>query len=111
MRLGRRNILVALAFAVAVAAWAAMEAFGVGEAGLLYLAPSLLLVAPLLFGRYVGEQRIAALAARPARSRRRPARGVRLPRAAERLMHRGGRLVASSMAKRPPPHVAQHLPV
>jgi hypothetical protein len=105
----RRNSLLAVAFVVVVAAWSAFEVFGVGQAGFLYLVPALVLVLPLLFGRYVGEERIAALAAKPAGAVRRPARRVPLPRAAERVMHRGGRLVASSMAKRPPPAFAQHL--
>jgi hypothetical protein len=108
MAVGRKSLSV-MAFLVAVAAWSALEAFSVGEMGLLYLAPALLLVLPLLFGRYVGEERIAALAAKPRRPMRRPAQRVRLPRPAERLMHRGGRLVASSLAKRPPPALGQHL--
>jgi hypothetical protein len=57
----------------------------------------------------VGEEQLAALAARPADGvRPRPARCLQLPRGAERTMHRGGRLVASSLAKRPPPRAAQH---
>jgi hypothetical protein len=105
----RRNSLVALAFFVAVLAWSATEAFGAGETGVLYVAPALLLLLPLLFGRYVGEERIAALGDRAMPARRRAARSVPAPRAFARLMHRGGRLVASSMAKRPPPSRAQHL--
>jgi hypothetical protein len=108
MKVGRRSLIVA-AFAVAVAAWSALELLSVGEAGFLYVVPALVLLVPLLFGRYLGEERIAALATRPGPALRRPARRVALPHAAERLMHRGGRLVASSMAKRPPPALAQHL--
>jgi len=105
----RRHHLLALAFVTFVALWSALEALTVGGLGLLYLTPALVLVLPLLLGRYVGEERIAALASHPARARPRPARHLSLPRTAERVMHRGGRLVASSMAKRPPPRRVPHL--
>ena len=104
-----RHRLIAFAFAVVVLGWSVVEALTAGEMGLLYLAPALLLFLPLIFGRYVGEQRIAALACRPTASRRRPTDRVGAPRAAARLMHRGGRLVASSLAKRPPPARSRHL--
>jgi hypothetical protein len=98
---GRR--LVVVWFALLVAAWTAFALFSGAETGLLYLAPALLLCAPLIFGRYVGEEQLAELANR---SPRRPARRVSrlaVPRSHVRLMQRGGRLVASSLAKRPPP--------
>src|SRR4051812_40173862 len=92
----RRQHLLALAVLAFVVAWSALEASTISELGLLYLAPALVLVVPLLFGRYVGEDQLAALTARPARVRQRPSRRLRLPRSAERVMHRGGRLVAAS---------------
>jgi hypothetical protein len=74
--------------------------------GLLHLAPALVLALLLLLGRYPGEKRLAELAgsARAATTRR-PAR-VSMPRSYVRVMQRGGRLVASAMAKRPPPPLA-----
>jgi hypothetical protein len=74
------------------------------EVGVLFLAPAIVLLASLLTGRYVGEDRLRRLAAafRPHRRRRlgsAPARITR-PRA---HMPRGGRLVGTSLAVRPPP--------
>ena len=74
-----------------------------GAAELLHLMPLLVILLPLLGGRYVGEERLALLAAagsRPTR-RLRPTRLV-LPRAPLALP-RGGRLIATSLAVRPPP--------
>lgn len=70
-----------------------------------YAAPLAVLVLPLLGGRYVGEEQIARLAARrSARPRKRaviaaPARG----RLIVSSVARGGRLIATSLAVRPPP--------
>ena len=86
-----------------VAAWMALEALTGVELGLSYLAPALLLCAPLAMGFYVGKNQLAELADR---SPHRPARrtgGLPLPRSYVRVMQRGGRLVAASLAKRPPP--------
>jgi hypothetical protein len=75
------------------------------QTGALFLAPAMVLLASLLTGRYVGEtgldRLVAAVRRRapsraPAQHRARPAR----PRA---LMPRGGNLVATSLAVRPPP--------
>jgi len=74
---------------------------------LLALAPLLLLVASLLAGRYLGEERIARLAARRRRPATRRARMARLGRAqaAPVVLPRGGRLIAASLAHRGPPAV------
>jgi hypothetical protein len=67
--------------------------------------PALLLALALLSGRYVGEERLARLAAAFVPARRRaattslPAHARRSPRA----LPRGGRLIAASLAVRPPP--------
>jgi hypothetical protein len=70
-----------------------------------YVLPLLLLVAPLLAGRYPGEASLERLRARrPRAARRRPA--VQAPCAApaeHRLLPRGGLLVGRSLAVRPPP--------
>jgi hypothetical protein len=102
MALPRRR-LVLLSFMLLVAAWTVFEVLSGAETGLTYLAPALLLCAPLIVGRYVGEDQLAELAGRsPAWPSRRHVR-VPEPRSHMRLMQRGGRLVASSLAKRPPP--------
>lgn len=75
------------------------------DTGLLYLAPALLLLWPLLGGRYVGEDAVGRLAAAHRATTRRP-RGAAVPVAARRrtvLLPRGGRLLASAFATRPPP--------
>jgi hypothetical protein len=76
----------------------------VAAAGLLACLPLLLLVVPLLFGRYPGIEAIVRLAERrarrPARDRLRSAPawgGIGL------TPPRGGRLIATGLAKRPPP--------
>lgn len=73
-----------------------------------YLSPVLVLLLPLLSGRFVGEERIARAAA----AARRPARRItplyRPPAPATWLVRvlsvpRGGRLLADALAVRPPP--------
>jgi hypothetical protein len=103
----RRDRLVPWTLALLLAAWIWAEALTGAQSGLLYLAPALVLALPLLLGRYVGEGRLADLVGRaPARKRRRRALLVVGPRRCARAMQRGGRLVASGMAKRPPPALA-----
>jgi hypothetical protein len=102
----RRDRLVPLTFALVAAAWMVADALTGSHSGLLYLAPALVLAVPLLLGRYVGEKQLVELAGRAsARPRRLVVRVVR-PRSHARVMQRGGRLVASGMAKRPPPLAA-----
>ena len=69
-------------------------------------APLLVLVLPLLAGRYIGEERIARGVARlrRRRPRHRPVPTPRrLPRPAAVLIPRGGELIASALAERAPP--------
>jgi hypothetical protein len=98
---GRR--LALLGFATVVAAWMVLQALTGVELGLSYLAPALVLCAPLAVGCYVGEKQLAELADRSPRRPARRACGLPLPRSYVRVMQRGGRLVAASLAKRPPP--------
>jgi hypothetical protein len=98
---GRR--LALLSFAMVVAAWMVLQALTGVELGLLYLAPALLLLAPLAMGLYVGENQLAELADRSPRRPARRAGQLPLPRSYVRVMQRGSRLVAASLAKRPPP--------
>ena len=97
----REQLLLLWLAAFSTAAVLVVAVLGAGE--LLHLMPLLVILLPLLGGRYVGEERLVLLreaASRPAR-RRRPARLV-LPRAPLALP-RGGRLIATSLAVRPPP--------
>jgi hypothetical protein len=104
--LPRRDRVVLLSFALLVAAWMVAEALTGSQTGLLYLAPALVLALPLILGRYVGEEQLAGLANRVRSRPRRRVSPVTGPRSYARVMQRGGRLVASGMAKRPPPAAA-----
>jgi hypothetical protein len=90
--------------AAALAALVAQRSPGALLSALAYLLPALMLGLALARRRYPGERRLLALiGARPAPPRHRtatqtPTRGR--PRAA---MPRGGRLIAFSLAVRPPP--------
>jgi hypothetical protein len=106
---GRR--LVVAWFALLVAAWTVSALLSGVDTGLLYLAPALLLCAPLIVGRYLGEGQLAELAKRSPRAPARRAARLAVPRSHVRLMQRGGRLVASSLAKRPPPPAMTFLTV
>ena len=66
--------------------------------------PALLLALPLMAGRYVGEERLARLAAAFVPRRPRAASSLRPPaRRSSQPLPRGGRLIAASLAVRPPP--------
>ncbi|MEA2186647.1 MAG: hypothetical protein QOK16_1658 [Solirubrobacteraceae bacterium] len=91
--------------AVATAAFPVVLVVPGLDVGVLFLSPAIVLLASLLTGCYVGEERLARLAAamRPGRPRRpRAMRPASSPRR-RALMPRGGRLVATSLAVRPPP--------
>jgi hypothetical protein len=80
-----------------------------GHADLLaYAAPLFLLGLPLLAGRYVGEERLERMRTGLAGAVLRAPRVAALP-GGRRLavpLPRGGRLMAHSLAERPPPAVA-----
>ncbi len=83
---------------------AALAAALIGAIGLLGAAPAVLAFALLYCGHYPGVRRLdRAIAARC--DRRRPRRACRAPLlpSAFVLVSRGGGLIASSLAKRPPP--------
>jgi fatty acid desaturase len=101
----RRSWLPIVLFAAALVAFAAALVVPGLETGVLFLSPAIVVLALLLTGHYVGEQQLNRLAdawqqRRPARER---ARREPLPRRPRALMPRGGRLVATSLAVRPPP--------
>jgi hypothetical protein len=93
-------------FVVLFAAWLTIEISSGGNAGLLYLAPVVVLCASLLLGRYVGEEQLERLTRRSRPPRTRRSAITPAPRSHVRVMQRGGRLVASALAKRPPPRRA-----
>jgi hypothetical protein len=74
---------------------------GVG-AGWMMMAPALVLLLPLLAGRFLGEDRLErwSLARRP--SRRRPVATVRLPRRASDVVMVGVLLAARAAGRAPP---------
>jgi hypothetical protein len=65
--------------------------------------PALLLVLPLLAGRYVGEDGLVRLAGRALVARRRSPGTLGARRRAPRVLPRGGRFIASALAERGPP--------
>jgi hypothetical protein len=99
-----RRVLVALTLLSSLCLLA--EAAGVLTPALLYAAPLLLVALPLLTGRYLGEERILRFARCARDRRRRPAQRLSAPAGARwalRALPRGGRLIADSLAVRPPP--------
>lgn len=70
----------------------------------LLIVPALVFALPMLAGRYVGEEQLARLAAAFVAARRRPVAAlVPTTRRAPHCLPRGGRLLACSLAVRPPP--------
>ena len=100
----RRDQRLLLGLAALTVLFAVVQsATGIGG-DVLLAAPALVLLLPLLAGRYVGEDGIARLGAILARPRRRPAVALALPALrAPRVLARGGRLVAMALAQRGPP--------
>jgi hypothetical protein len=93
----RKALAITLCWVVALALIGSTDA-------LLFMAPALLIVIPLLGGRYIGEELIVALAARRALPSRRSATAAwPLPPAPADWRPRGTGLIAFSMAQRPPP--------
>jgi hypothetical protein len=91
-----------LALAI-TAGWALSLAFSGSTDVLLYLAPALLIVAPLLAGRYVGESLIVKLAS-GGRKRHPHRAGTQAPPKPPAIwLPRGTHLIAFSLAERPPP--------
>jgi hypothetical protein len=102
----RRGLRPLLAIAVLGVAITLAETVSGLDTGLLLLSPALVLLLPLLAGRYVGEATLERLAARvaPPRRRRRARSAPLVPRRRPRATPvRGGRLLASALAGRAPP--------
>jgi hypothetical protein len=99
----RRDRQLLFALAGLTLGLASLTLVGV-HSDLLLAAPALVFALPLLAGRYVGEEQLARLAAAFVAARRRPA--AQLVPTVRRAVHRlprGGRLIAASLAVRPPP--------
>jgi hypothetical protein len=95
--------LVCATAAVAVAFAVVHVATGVGADALIAV-PGLLLLSPLVAGRYVGSERLVRLARRVLRpARHRGDRPVARRRPDRRPAPRGGLLIAVSLARRGPP--------
>jgi hypothetical protein len=103
----RRDRHILFGLAALTLAVAALTLVGVHSDVLLAL-PALLVALPLIAGRYVGEDRLAKLAAAFVAGRRRPATSlVAAARRSPLPVPRGGRLIAASLAVRPPPTSAR----
>jgi hypothetical protein len=97
----RRRLLAGVA-AIVLLGLAVAGALPGLTAALVYLLPALLLLLALAARRYPGEQALLALMVRG--RRRRSHVDALLPRPYPRaLLPRGGRLIATSLAVRPPP--------
>jgi hypothetical protein len=97
-----------LAFAALTGVWLlGLELLGV-EAALAYLAPALLILLPLLGGRYPGDEALVRVASRraPVGARREGAPAMSRRRQDAALLPRGGRLVGAALAGRAPPLAA-----
>jgi hypothetical protein len=102
MRLASR-LTSGLALTVTVC-WVFALALSGSTDTLLFLAPALLIVVPLIAGRYPGEELIAKLVAKRSRRPRRPVAALApVSRAAAVWSPRGARLLAFARAERPPP--------
>jgi hypothetical protein len=102
MRMRDRTLSCAMV-AIAVALAVVHVVTGVG-ADALIAAPALLLLLPLVAGRYVGSERLVRLARRVLRpAHRRGDRPVARRRPDRRPAPRGGLLIAVSLARRGPP--------
>jgi hypothetical protein len=101
----RRDQQLLFGLAALTLAVAGLTLVGVHSDVLLAL-PSLLFALPLLAGRYLGEEQLARLAATfDAVARRADRATAGGARRSPRALPRGGRLIAASLAVRPPPRV------
>ena len=100
--MSRRDLLAVLALAVVAFALAfARQLTGV-DADVLIAAPALLLLLPLVAGRYVGEGGLSRLV-RELPRRRRPSPAPAVGRSRRHVVPRGGLLIAVALARRGPP--------
>lgn len=100
-----RDLRPLLVIVIVATLSAALVTVGGASADLLAFAPALLLLVPLLMGRYVGERSLRRLSVRFADRRRRAADNAApmAPRHPRRLAAAGGLLLAERLAGRAPP--------
>src|ERR687884_269724 len=98
----RRDQRLLLGLAALTLAFAVVQSATGISGDVLLAAPALILLLPLLAGRYVGEEGIARLSAAMAQPRRRTVVALARPRRAPRVLARGGRLIAVALAGRGP---------
>jgi hypothetical protein len=103
----RRDRYVLLALATLSLAFAVVQSATGISPDVLLAVPVLLLLLPLLAGRYVGEDGLARLAGRSLAPRRRSPASIGARRRAPRMLPRGGRLIAAALAERVPPVAAR----
>jgi hypothetical protein len=102
----RRDRFVLLALATLSLALAVLQSATGVSPDVLLAVPALLLLLPLLAGRYLGEESLARLTGRMAARRRRSPASIGARRRAPRVLPRGGRLIAAVLAERGPPLAA-----
>jgi hypothetical protein len=103
----RRDQRILLGLAALTVLFAVVQSLTGISGDVLLAAPAVLLLLPLLAGRYVGEDGLARLSALVAPPRRRPvAARATQPRRAPRVLPRGGRLIAAALAQRGPPSLS-----
>jgi hypothetical protein len=108
LRLVARDQRLMVLLAAAASLVVLVGAVGGFQESLAHAAPLLLVLLPLLAGRFIGEDRIVRLAARACRRGRRPPVPA-VPTGwlrRRRAVARGGRLIARGLAERPPPRLA-----
>jgi hypothetical protein len=102
----RRDQRILLGLAALTVLLAVLQSVTGMSGDVLLATPALVLLLPLLAGRYVGEDGIARLGAILAPPRRRAVVHAAPPRRAPRVLARGGRLIAVALAHRGPPALA-----
>jgi len=104
--MARRDVLTLLGLAVVATAVAAVQHLTGAAPDVLIAAPGLLLLLPLIAGRYVGEDGLVRIARASARPLRGPA-PARLPLRGRRgVGPSGGLLIALALGRRGPPPVS-----
>jgi hypothetical protein len=103
----RRDRRILLGLAALTVLFAVVQSVTGISGDVLLAAPALILLLPLLAGRYLGEDGLARLSAFAAPPRRRPAVS-RIPGTlrAPRILARGGQLIGDALGTRGPPAFA-----
>ncbi|MEA2381376.1 MAG: hypothetical protein QOH72_1347 [Solirubrobacteraceae bacterium] len=103
----RRDQRILLGLAALTLVFAVVQSATGISGDVLLAAPALVLLLPLLAGRYLGEDGIARLCAvlAPLRRRRVAVRATQ-PSRPPRTLARGGRLIAVALGRRGPPAIA-----